>query len=54
MLAGISDPVDDELARMRSTAEKIPEHSADHISDEIFKKLYEWLKMGCVRDECYQ
>ncbi|MBE7473540.1 MAG: hypothetical protein DPW09_09175 [Anaerolineae bacterium] len=54
MLAGINDPVDEELARMRQTADKIPEHSATHISDEIFKKLYEWLKMGCVRDECYQ
>ena len=54
MLAGINDPVDEELARMRSTADKIPEHSADHISDEIFKKLYEWLKIGCVKDECYQ
>jgi mono/diheme cytochrome c family protein len=54
MLAGINDPVEDELARMRRSADKIPEHSADHISDEIFEKLYEWLKMGCVRDECYQ
>jgi mono/diheme cytochrome c family protein len=54
MLAGINDPVEEELARMRRTADKIPEHSADHISDEIFMKLYEWLKMGCVRDECYQ
>lgn len=54
MLAGINDPVEEELARMRRTADKIPEHSSDHISDEIFKKLYEWLKMGCVRDECYQ
>ncbi len=54
MLAGINDPVEEELVKMRQTADTIPEHSADHISDEIFKKLYEWLKMGCVRDECYQ
>lgn len=54
MLAGINDPVEQELARMRQTADKIPEHSSNHISDEIFKKLYEWLKMGCVKDECYQ
>lgn len=53
-LAGINDPVEDELARMRASADKIPEHSTDHISDEIFAKLYEWIKMGCVRDECYQ
>jgi mono/diheme cytochrome c family protein len=53
-LAGINDPVEDELARMRASADKIHEHSADHISDEIFQKLYEWIKMGCVRDECYQ
>jgi mono/diheme cytochrome c family protein len=53
-LAGLNDPVEDELARMRQTAKTIPEHSADHISDEVFEKLYEWLKMGCVQDECYQ
>ncbi len=53
-LAELSYPVEEELARMRSTADTIPEHSTDHISDEIFEKLYEWLQMGCVQDECYQ
>jgi mono/diheme cytochrome c family protein len=53
-LAGLNDPVEKELAKMRGTADTISEHGADHISDEIFKKLYEWLKMGCVKDECYQ
>jgi mono/diheme cytochrome c family protein len=52
-LAGLNYPVEEELARMRSQAETIPEHSAAHISDEVFAQLYEWLKMGCVRDECY-
>ncbi|GAB4547691.1 MAG: hypothetical protein Kow0063_42420 [Anaerolineae bacterium] len=53
-LAELSYPVEEELVRMRSTADTIPEHSADHISDEIFKTLYKWLQMGCVQDECYQ
>lgn len=53
-LAGLNDPVEEELARMRQTADTISEHSSEHISDEIFEKLYGWLKMGCVRDECYQ
>jgi mono/diheme cytochrome c family protein len=53
VLAGLNYPVEEELARMRSAAETIPEHSADHISDEVFIKLYEWLHMGCVRDECF-
>lgn len=53
-LAGLNYPVEEELARMRSYADTIPEHGPDHISDEVFTKLYEWIKMGCVRDECYQ
>jgi mono/diheme cytochrome c family protein len=53
-LAELSYPVEEELTRMRSTAETIPEHSVDHITDDVFKKLYKWLEMGCVQDECYQ
>lgn len=53
-LAGLNYPVEEELARMRSTAADIPEHSPDHISDEIFERLYDWIEMGCVKDECYQ
>ena len=53
-LAGLNYPVEEELARMRSTAATIPEHSPDHISDEIFERLYKWIEMGCVKDECYQ
>lgn len=52
-LAGLNYPVEEELARMRDQAGKIPEHGPDNISDEVFATLYEWLKMGCVRDECY-
>ncbi len=52
-LAGLNYPVEEELARMRSTAETIPEHSVDHISDEIFERLYKWIEAGCVQDECY-
>lgn len=53
-LAGLNYPVEEELARMRSTAATVPEHSPDHISDEVFERLYEWIQMGCVQDECYQ
>jgi mono/diheme cytochrome c family protein len=52
-LAGLNYPVEEELARMRSTADKTPEHGPDHISDEVFERLYEWIKMGCIQDECY-
>lgn len=52
-LAGLNDPLETELARMRRQVDTIPEHGLDHISDEVFATLYEWLKMGCVRDECY-
>jgi len=52
-LAGLNYPVEEELARMRSTADTIPQHSIDHISDEVFERLYKWIEMGCVQDECY-
>jgi hypothetical protein len=53
-LAGLNYPVAEELARMRAAAGEIPEHSPDHISDDVFERLYDWIKMGCVQDECYQ
>jgi mono/diheme cytochrome c family protein len=53
-LAGLNDPLADELARMRSTAATIQEHSIDNIPDDIFATLYQWLKMGCVTNECSQ
>lgn len=52
-LAGLNYPVEEELARMRRQIDTIPEHGPNHISDEVFATLYKWLKMGCVRDECY-
>jgi mono/diheme cytochrome c family protein len=52
-LAGLNDPVEEELVRMRSHGDTVPEHSPAHISDEVFARLYEWIKIGCVRDECY-
>jgi mono/diheme cytochrome c family protein len=53
-LAGLNYPVEEELTRMRATAADIPEHSPEHISDEVFDRLYEWIEAGCVQDECYQ
>jgi mono/diheme cytochrome c family protein len=53
-LAGLNYPVEEELTRMRDTADTIPEHSVDHISDEIFERLYKWIEAGCVQAECYQ
>ncbi|MCX6031915.1 MAG: cytochrome c [Chloroflexi bacterium] len=53
-LAGLNDPLAQELAQMRSTAATINEHSADNIADDIFARLYEWLKVGCLPGECSQ
>lgn len=52
-LAGLNDPVEQELARMRQS-NTISAHNSAHISDEVFTQLYEWIKQGCVKDECYQ
>ncbi len=52
-LAGLNDSVEKELARTRQS-NTIPVHSSEHISDEVFARLYGWIKLGCVRDECYQ
>ncbi|MCX6028115.1 MAG: cytochrome c [Chloroflexi bacterium] len=53
-LAGLNDPLAQELTQMRSTAATINEHSADNIADDIFARLYEWLKRGCLPGECSQ
>jgi hypothetical protein len=54
-LASITYPVEEELERMRNTADEIPEHSADNISDEIFIRLYKWLQAGCTyTEDCAQ
>lgn len=53
-LAGVSESVEKVLAQMRSTAATISEHSADNIPDDIFARLYRWLKAGCVTNECSQ
>ncbi len=54
-LAELSYPVEEELTRMRQTADEIPEHSVEHINDEIFANLYEWLQAGCTyTNDCTQ
>lgn len=53
-LAGINDPLAQELAQMRSTAATITEHSAENMADDIFARVYEWLKAGCLPGECSQ
>ncbi len=54
-LASITYPVEEELQRMRSKADEIPEHSAGNISDEIFIRLYKWLQAGCTyTEDCTQ
>ena len=53
-LAGVSEPLETVLAQMRSTAGAIPEHSVDNITDDLFARLYKWLKLGCLSNECSQ
>lgn len=50
-LAGISYPYEEELERMRGTADTIPEHAEEHMGDDVFKRLYEWLKAGANPDD---
>lgn len=45
-LAGISFPYEMERAKMRQTADKIPEHDQSFMRDTVLKRLYEWLKAG--------
>jgi mono/diheme cytochrome c family protein len=54
VLAGLNDPLYQELAQMRSTAGTIKEHGADNIPDAVFERLYQWLKLGCMNNECSQ
>jgi mono/diheme cytochrome c family protein len=52
-LAGINFPYEMERARMRQTADTIPEHAAGHMNDTVLQALYEWLKNGAgVTDRC--
>lgn len=46
VLAGISYPYEMERAKMRQTADKIPEHAQSFMRDTVLKRLYEWLKAG--------
>ena len=55
VLAGLTYPVEEELARMRGAADKISEHRPDNISDETFSRLYKWLQAGCsYTQDCSQ
>lgn len=45
-LAGITFPYEMERAKMRQTAAEIPEHAAEHMRDEVLKRLYQWLQAG--------
>jgi mono/diheme cytochrome c family protein len=53
-LAGVSESEQTVLDQMRSTAASIPEHGVENIPDDIFDRLYQWLKMGCLTSECSQ
>ncbi len=45
-LAGLSFPFEMERAKMRQTADTIPEHAAEHMDDTLFQRLYNWLQAG--------
>lgn len=45
-LANISYPYELERAKMRQTADTIPEHAAEHMRDVILQRLYKWLQAG--------
>lgn len=45
-LAGVSFPFEMERAKMRHTASAIPQHSAEHMDDTLFQRLYNWLQAG--------
>lgn len=45
-LAGLTFPYEMERAKMRQTAGEIPEHAAEHMRDEVLKRLYQWLQAG--------
>ncbi|GAB4547686.1 MAG: hypothetical protein Kow0063_42410 [Anaerolineae bacterium] len=45
-LAGLSYPYEVERARMRQTADTIPEHAPEHMRDVVLQRLYKWLQAG--------
>ena len=45
-LAGLSDPLSVVLENLRNSADQIPEHAADYITDPVFERLYQWLQSG--------
>ena len=45
-LAGISYPYELERAKMRQTANEIPEHDQTYMRDTVLKRLYQWLQSG--------
>jgi mono/diheme cytochrome c family protein len=46
VLAHLSYPYELERAKMRQTADTIPEHAAEHMRDVILQRLYKWLQAG--------
>jgi mono/diheme cytochrome c family protein len=50
-LAGLSFPFELERAKMRQTADTIPEHSTEHMDDALFQRLYRWLQAGANPDD---
>jgi len=45
-LAGLTFPYEMERAKMRQTADRIPEHAPDHMRDAVLQRLYNWLQAG--------
>ncbi len=45
-LVNLSYPYELERAKMRQTADTIPEHAAEHMRDVILQRLYKWLQAG--------
>jgi mono/diheme cytochrome c family protein len=45
-LAGISYPYEMERAKMRQTADTIPQHDQSFMRDTVLKRLYQWLQEG--------
>jgi len=45
-LINSSYPYERERALMRQSADEIPEHSPEHITDPVFQRLYQWLQLG--------
>ncbi len=45
-LAGITEPYELMRAKMRQTADQIPEHDQSYMRDTVLKRLYKWLQEG--------